>query len=100
LAARPSPPIERTSDASSTFWPRSIVRGDLDPHALESGIVIMRSTGFTALWARCRARRMDVLADVHTHPDEHLRKSEADRTNPFIPEVGHVVLCLNPPPTA
>ena len=41
---------------------------DLDPHAYDSGVCILQSDAFAALWRMCRARRLTVVADVHTHP--------------------------------
>jgi proteasome lid subunit RPN8/RPN11 len=67
---------------------------DLDPHALDTGTVALRGSGFAALWARCRELGIEVLADVHTHPDDHPVQSGTDRVNPMISEVGHVALIL------
>ncbi len=67
---------------------------DLDPHALDSGIVVMDGSAYAALWKQCRERCLDVLADVHTHAGPGPRQSEADRTNPMISEPGHVALIL------
>src|SRR5437763_809190 len=41
---------------------------DLDPHALDTGIVVFRGGGYAALWNLCRQRRLAVVGDVHTHP--------------------------------
>jgi len=67
---------------------------DLDPHALDTGIVVFRSNGYAALWKLCRQRRLTVLGDIHTHPGPNPRQSEADRTNPMIPEAGHMAFIL------
>lgn len=67
---------------------------DLDPHALDTGVVMFDPSGFATLWKVCRRHECEVLADVHTHPDAHPRQSEADRTNPMMPEAGHVALIL------
>lgn len=67
---------------------------DLDPHALDSGIVVFRGGGYAALWKLCRQRRLAVVGDVHTHPGPSPRQSEADRTNPMIPEPGHLAFIL------
>lgn len=66
----------------------------LDPHALDTGIVHIRSVGFKALWKRCRELGMEVLADVHTHGNAHPRQSDVDRDNPLITEAGHMALIL------
>jgi proteasome lid subunit RPN8/RPN11 len=67
---------------------------DLDPHALDTGVVTFDPSGFAALWALCRRLGCEVLADAHTHPDAHPQQSETDRTNPMMPEVGHMALIL------
>ncbi|MGD9721493.1 MAG: Mov34/MPN/PAD-1 family protein [Pirellulales bacterium] len=67
---------------------------DLDPAALESGIVVLRSQGFSKLWALCKQQRLQVLADVHTHGDDHPRQSRSDRTNPMINQAGHIAFIL------
>lgn len=67
---------------------------DLDPLALDSGIVVMDGRGFAALWKVCRQRRLEVLGDVHTHRGPGPRQSEADRTNPMISEPGHMAFIL------
>lgn len=67
---------------------------DLDPQALETGIVVMRSVGFCALWKLCRELQLDVVADVHTHSNQWPCQSEADRMNPMISEPGHLALIL------
>ncbi len=67
---------------------------DVDPIALDTGIVIVRAVGFAALWERCRQLGMDVLADVHTHGDARPRQSPTDRANPMISRRGHVAMVL------
>jgi hypothetical protein len=67
---------------------------DVDPKALDTGIVIIRSQGFKRLWSICRARGLEVLADAHTHGDETPRQSSTDRHNPVIAEPGHVALII------
>lgn len=67
---------------------------DLDPHALDTGIITFAPSGFSALWSRCRDLRCDVLADVHTHPDPTPQQSETDRLNPMIAEAGHMAIIL------
>ena len=66
---------------------------ELDPHALDTGVVVITGAGFAALWARCREFDLDVLGDVHTHPGRAFQ-SETDRTNPMISERGHMALIL------
>lgn len=67
---------------------------DMDPQALDTGIVIIRSVGFRNLWTICRASGLEVLADAHTHGNATPRQSSTDRENPVISEAGHVALIL------
>lgn len=67
---------------------------DLDPHALDSGIVMIRREGFSNLWAECKRLRLQVLADVHTHGNDDPVQSESDRTNPMINQAGHIAFIL------
>src|SRR5439155_25402816 len=54
---------------------------DLDPNSLDTGIVVFDGSGFGPLWQLCREARLEVVADVHTHPGVAGR-SHADRRNP------------------
>lgn len=67
---------------------------DLDPTALDSGIVTFHGQGLKALWALCRARQLEVVADVHTHPGRDTRQSQIDSRHPMIPVNGHVALIV------
>lgn len=67
---------------------------DLDPHSLDEGYVHFKAVGFSALWAHCRKVKMDVLADIHTHPGTNTSQSELDRTNPMMAEAGHLALIV------
>jgi len=67
---------------------------DLEPTALDTGIVILRSGGFKALWKRCRELRMDVVADTHTHGDKHPQQSSIDKAHPLITTAGQISLIL------
>jgi hypothetical protein len=66
---------------------------DVDPYALDSGIVTIRQTALPRLWEICRARGYGVVADVHVHPGAY-HQSASDRTNPVMPRTGHVALIL------
>lgn len=66
---------------------------DLDPHALDSGIVDLNGSAFGALWSLCRTTGLSVVADVHTHPRRAFF-SGTDRDNPMIAELGHLALVL------
>ena len=65
---------------------------DLDPSALDTGIVVFHGAGFVPLWDFCRRANMRVVADIHTHGDRWTDQSEADRTHPMIGQKGHVSL--------
>lgn len=67
---------------------------DLDPNALDHGYVTLHSRGLKSLWAQCRARQLDVVADVHTHPGRDTRQSSLDQRHPMIPVDGHVALIV------
>src|SRR5690349_3939845 len=54
---------------------------DLDPAALDSGIITFHGDGFVNLWNLCSKRGARVVADVHTHPNEWVGQSFSDRTN-------------------
>jgi proteasome lid subunit RPN8/RPN11 len=66
---------------------------ELDPHAYESGVCILKADAFSKLWALCRAKRFTVVADLHTHPGEAFQ-SNADRTNPMIAQPGHIAVIV------
>ena len=65
---------------------------DLDPTALDSGIIVFHGAGFVPLWDFCRRKQMNVVADIHTHGDDWTGQSDADRTHPMIGQKGHVSL--------
>jgi len=64
---------------------------DLDPHSLDTGIVIFDGAGYGPLWEMCRNEGLTVVADIHVHPCI-ARQSDSDRTNPMISQKGHVAL--------
>jgi proteasome lid subunit RPN8/RPN11 len=66
---------------------------DLDPHCLDSGIVVFDGAGYGPLWQHCRKTRQEVVADVHTHGGP-ARQSSADRDYPMIATPGHVALIV------
>ena len=66
---------------------------DLDPHCLDTGIVVFDGAGFGPLWELCRETGLQVVADVHTHPGI-ARQSEADRKHPMIATAGHFALIV------
>ena len=66
---------------------------DIDPQALEAGIVTIRQTALPRLWAHCRARGYGVVADIHVHPGS-CQQSSSDQANPVMPRAGHLAMIL------
>jgi hypothetical protein len=66
---------------------------DVDPHALDPGIVHLDGRHFGKLWDLCRARSLTVVADVHTHPGGS-GQSDSDRAHPIIARAGHLALIV------
>jgi hypothetical protein len=66
---------------------------DLDPHALDTGIVRLDGRHFGKLWDLCKARGLTVVADVHTHPGG-AQQSGSDRAHPIIARSGHLALIV------
>lgn len=65
---------------------------EIDPNCLTGGISFDGSK-MDAVWAICRARKLQVVADVHTHPGSY-HQSMLDQRNPMIPERGHMALII------
>ena len=70
-----------------------ILYDDLDPHALDTGIVHFDGRHFGALWDICKQRGMSVVADVHVHPGG-AGQSSSDRDHPMISRAGHIAFIL------
>jgi hypothetical protein len=66
---------------------------DLDPHALDTGIIHLDGRHFGKLWDMCKARGLTVVADVHTHPGG-VGQSGSDRAHPIIARAGHLALIV------
>lgn len=66
---------------------------DIDPQALDRGIVIFAGNRLPALWQLCRSRGYGVVADVHVHPAGY-GQSASDRANPVMPRAGHLALII------
>jgi hypothetical protein len=82
---------EKTRRAVTTSY---ICYDDLDPHAYQGGGIAFHAAGCAALWAHCRERRVEILADVHTHPGDETGQSGIDQRNPMIPVVGHTAIIV------
>jgi proteasome lid subunit RPN8/RPN11 len=67
---------------------------DLDPLALRSGAIHVRSSAYYELWKICEATGLQVVADVHTHPGPVVTQSPIDARHPMVSNVGHVAIIL------
>lgn len=67
---------------------------ELDPNALQNGIINFNSNGFLPLWKICEEQQLKVKADVHTHPDSWTGQSGTDKNNPMILQAGHIALIV------
>lgn len=70
-----------------------VLYDDLDPACLDTGIVHFNGRYFSDLWALCDKRGLDVVADVHVHPEGE-GQSESDMAHPMISQAGHIALIL------
>jgi proteasome lid subunit RPN8/RPN11 len=67
---------------------------DLDPSALDTGIIVFHGAGYARLWQICEERQLRVVADVHTHPGDWTGQSYADATHPMVGTPGHIALIV------
>lgn len=72
---------------------RFVYYDDLDPHSLDTGIVVFDGAGYGPLWQLCRESGLTVVADAHTHPGRE-GQSCSDRDNPMIARPGHIALIV------
>src|SRR5689334_15646065 len=56
----------------------------IDPHCLR-GTILFDGSKMDLVWDICRARNLQVVADVHTHPS-NFGQSITDQENPMIPK--------------
>jgi hypothetical protein len=68
---------------------RIVYYDDLDSHALDSGIIMIDGSAYGRLWGICRKTRLQVIADIHTHPGQPIQ-SLLDRKNPMVSIPGHI----------
>lgn len=66
---------------------------DIDPHALDTGIVKFAGTKLPKLWEHCRTRGYGVVADVHVHPGGY-GQSSSDQADPVMPRAGHIAFII------
>ena len=72
---------------------RFVCYDEIDPAALDTGIVLIDGRKLGDLWKICREHQLDVVADVHVHPGSY-RQSPSDKANPIIAERNHIALIL------
>jgi proteasome lid subunit RPN8/RPN11 len=80
--------------AGSDMVTRFICYDDLDPYALQGGVINFNGNGFVPLWKTCSEELLKVQADVHTHPGEWTGQSGVDQANPMILQAGHIALIV------
>ncbi|HWI25767.1 MAG TPA: hypothetical protein VN668_02275 [Stellaceae bacterium] len=66
---------------------------DIDPHALDTGIVKFAGARLSVLWQLCRQRGYGVVADVHVHSGGY-GQSASDRADPVMPRAGHIAVII------
>jgi len=66
---------------------------ELDPNSLKYAYVRLETYAFSRLWDICTEMKLEVVADVHTHP-KGPRQSLSDRANPMISLSGHIALII------
>ena len=64
---------------------------DLDPGCL-TGDITFTADGYTALAALCRRDGLQVVGDIHTHPQSNVRQSPTDAAHPMRALPGHIAL--------
>ena len=72
---------------------RFVPYDDIDPHALDTGIIDIDGTHMEKLFDMCRAVGLSLMADVHTHPGAPYQ-SRSDQNNPVVARKGHVAIIL------
>lgn len=66
---------------------------EVDPNALDTGMIDFNGAYYGRLWSLCRSRNLRVVADVHTHPGA-ARASITDLANPMVAQPGHVAVII------
>lgn len=65
---------------------------DLDENALKKGIITLDKITWVRLWKFCSQNKLQVLADIHTHPSKWTGQSPSDMQYPIVSQVGHLAL--------
>lgn len=71
-----------------------VLYDDLDPNALDTGAIHLRSSAYGTLWQLCAARNLMVVADIHTHPGSNVGQSPIDTSYPMVSKAGHIAMIL------
>lgn len=66
----------------------------LDANAYQGGAIAFHDNGYAALWDYLKQRKIEVLADVHTHPGPNVGQSSIDRRHPMMPVIGHTAMIV------
>lgn len=72
---------------------RFVYYDDLEPHCLDTGVVVFDGSGYGPLWQLCRSTGLSVVADIHTHPGV-ARQSPDDRAHPMVAQPGHIAIIV------
>lgn len=66
---------------------------ELDPGVSDSGIIRFDGSGKVKLWNLLKEWKMEVEADIHTHPPGcSTEQSHSDRTHPMVKLKGHIAI--------
>lgn len=70
-----------------------VLYDDLDPNCLNEGYVRFDGRYYGRLWEICGRDALNVVADVHTHPNGP-GQSHSDKTHPMMSIPGHIALIV------
>jgi len=65
---------------------------ELYEDAFSSGYIVLERVAWVRLWDFCSKNKMQVLADIHTHPSEWTAQSPSDMQNPLVSQAGHIAM--------
>lgn len=83
------------SDPDQTNVSDYLLYDDIDPNALDKGLVDFDPTLLGEVWEYCNQRDLKVIADIHTHPPMGgVQQSISDKMHPAIPQKGHIAMIV------
>lgn len=82
-----------SKEAPTRVITRYLPYEQLQADALHDDYVSLSAASFSKLWDLCRAERLSVVADIHTHRFG-AGQSRSDRTNPMVALAGHIALIV------